>query len=91
MLEANAKAITDQVTGFLSKGVPFAMSRTGKRNAVEEGPTALGEIRVVNNLEWLGGMGLLKFLSTVGKTARISTMLARERCVPALLSTVSHG
>ncbi|KAL8292023.1 hypothetical protein RQP46_001489 [Phenoliferia psychrophenolica] len=89
VLEANAKAITDQVTGFLSRGVPFATSRTGKRNAdaADAGTKTLGEIRVVNNLEWLGGMGLLEFLSTVGKTARISTMLSRESVKSRLDST----
>lgn len=40
-----------------------------------------GKVRVENNLEWLGGMGLLKFLSTVGKTARMGTMLSRESFV----------
>ena len=34
-----------------------------------------------NNLDWLGGMGLLDFLSTVGKNARVSAMLARESSV----------
>lgn len=39
------------------------------------------KVRVENNLSWLGGMGLLEFLSTVGKSARMSTMLSRERLV----------
>lgn len=80
-LDANAKAITKQVTSFLTRGVPFALSRSSTRNAsfAEEGHG--GEVRVENNLEWLGGMKLLEFLSTVGKTARMATMLSRERYV----------
>lgn len=79
-LDANVKAITKQLTDFLNHGVPFAQSRNRRRDlAFLEKET--GAIRVENNLDWLGGMGLLKFLSTVGKTARISTMLSRERYV----------
>ncbi|KAK4703983.1 tyrosyl-tRNA synthetase, partial [Phenoliferia sp. Uapishka_3] len=79
ILEANSKAITKQVTGFLERGVPFALSRTSKRHVEEmEDQKTFGCVKVTNNLEWLGGMSLLDFLSTVGKTARISTMLSRE-------------
>lgn len=94
-LNSNIKAITAQLTSFLSHGVPFAQSRTRRRGdspiggsagAEAEGGSFAGQlgrekggVRIENNLDWLGGMGLLKFLSTVGKTARMSTMLSRER------------
>jgi tyrosyl-tRNA synthetase len=38
-----------------------------------------GEIKIENNMKWIGGMSLLEFLSKVGKMARVSTMLSRER------------
>lgn len=78
-LNANAEAITAQVTSFLARGVPFALTRTSSRNGA--GEVKGGTVRVENNLEWLGGMGLLNFLSTVGKTARMGVMLSRERSV----------
>ena len=40
---------------------------------------AEGSVRIVNNLDWTGGVSLLEFLSTIGKMARVSTMLSRER------------
>lgn len=90
-LNANAEAITAQVTSFLARGVPFALTRTSSRNGA--GEVKGGTVRVENNLEWLGGMGLLKFLSTVGKTARMGVMLSRERSVdPSVrLSLLTFG
>lgn len=44
----------------------------------EDGRSAQGKVKVANNLEWLGGMGLLDFLAGVGKEARMATMLSRE-------------
>ncbi|KDE07678.1 hypothetical protein MVLG_02138 [Microbotryum lychnidis-dioicae p1A1 Lamole] len=76
-LDTNVRAITSQVAGFLDRGVPFAQSRNRRRDSPES-ESSLGQIRVENNLDWLGGMGLLQFLSSVGKMARISTMLSRE-------------
>lgn len=37
------------------------------------------DVRVVNNLEWFGKMGVLDFLRVVGKHARVGTMMARDR------------
>lgn len=83
-LNENIEAITNQVEKFLKRGVPFARSRTVARHGLVEGEGRLeGGGRVENNLDWLGGMGLLEFLSTVGKSARVSTMLARESYVPS--------
>lgn len=85
-LQANIDAITKQLTAFLERGVPFARSRSlsrweaqrAKEEAEREGKAEAG-ITVANNLDWLGNMSLLEFLSTAGKGARISTMLSRER------------
>jgi len=37
-----------------------------------------GDMMVVNNLDWFGGMGLLTFLRDVGKYARVGTMISKE-------------
>ncbi|SGY13398.1 BQ5605_C010g05852 [Microbotryum silenes-dioicae] len=84
-LDTNVRAITSQVVGFLDRGVPFAQSRNRRRDSPES-ESSLGQIRVENNLDWLGGMGLLQFLSSVGKMARISTMLSRESTLILRLS-----
>ncbi|GAA5989968.1 hypothetical protein JCM11641_002931 [Rhodosporidiobolus odoratus] len=80
-LQANVQGITQQLTTFLDRGVAFAQSRTRRRDGTDVAGTekkAEGSVRVVNNLDWLGGVSLLEFLSTVGKMARVSTMLSRE-------------
>ncbi|GAA5852968.1 hypothetical protein JCM8547_004751 [Rhodosporidiobolus lusitaniae] len=77
-LAANVEGITKQLTAFLDRGVEFAQSRTRRRDGKEVEKTAEGSVRIVNNLDWLGGVSLLEFLSTVGKMARVSTMLSRE-------------
>lgn len=59
------------------------MSRYEAQRAAEEAVGKEGSpeagVTVTNNLDWLGGMSLIEFLGTVGKGARISTMLSRER------------
>ncbi|CAG9460387.1 unnamed protein product [Pedinophyceae sp. YPF-701] len=37
-----------------------------------------GEPKVVNNLDWFGPMGFLEFLRTVGKAARVGTMMSKD-------------
>ncbi|GAA5958925.1 hypothetical protein JCM21900_005414 [Sporobolomyces salmonicolor] len=79
VLDANVKGITNQLTTFLDRGVAFAQSRTRRRDgSAGDEAKAQGTIKVENNINWLGGMSLLEFLSKVGKMARVSTMLSRE-------------
>lgn len=79
VLASNTASITSQVTRFLAKGVPFALQRTNMRyGEQEDGRSGTGNVKVLNNLEWLSGMGLLDFLAGVGKEARMATMLSRE-------------
>jgi len=66
--------------------VPFALSRTLSRyeaqraaDAAERDGTTEAGVTVTNNIDWLGQMSLIDFLGSVGKGARISTMLSRER------------
>ncbi|GAA5913350.1 hypothetical protein JCM5296_003141 [Sporobolomyces johnsonii] len=79
VLDANVTSITNQLTTFLDRGVAFAQSRTRRRDgSAGDEAKAEGTIKVENNMNWLGGMSLLEFLSKVGKMARVSTMLSRE-------------
>lgn len=86
VLKSNSDSITLQVNNFLTNGLPFAKSRSQPRysssnDVVSEKNEGKGDVFVVNNLDWLGGVGLLDFLSKVGKFSRMSTMLARDRYV----------
>ncbi|GAA6017256.1 hypothetical protein JCM8202_005966 [Rhodotorula sphaerocarpa] len=88
VLKSNVEGIGSQLTAFLDRGVRFAQSRTRRRDSAapaQEGGE--GSVRVVNNLDWTGGLSLLEFLSTVGKMARVSTMLSRESVKSRLEST----
>ncbi|GAA6021798.1 hypothetical protein JCM10207_002064 [Rhodosporidiobolus poonsookiae] len=76
-LQANVDSIKKQLTSFLDRGVAFAQSRTRRRDGTEA-KTGEGSIKIVNNLDWLGDVSLIDFLSTAGKMARVSTMLSRE-------------
>jgi tyrosyl-tRNA synthetase len=75
-LEGNVAAITGQVHRFFDRGMAYAEKRgygqtSGGRGGVE----------VVNNLDWTKGLGMLDFLRTVGKVARVNIMLSRDRYV----------
>ncbi|GAA5906980.1 hypothetical protein JCM6882_000018 [Rhodosporidiobolus microsporus] len=77
-LAANIDGITEQLTSFLDRGVAFAQSRTRRRDGGGGAEPEKGSIQIVNNLDWLGKISLIDFLSTAGKMARVSTMLSRE-------------
>lgn len=74
-LSANIAAITAQIATFFSRAEAYAASR-GAEPAETVQPALLA-----NNAEWLGQTSLVDFLSSVGRHARVSAMLARERRV----------
>lgn len=73
-LQTNVDHITRQIHRFFENGSSYAMKR-GWLTAGSEQCTP----KVVNNEDWLKGMGALEFLGDVGRYARVSQMLARER------------
>ncbi|KAM0789575.1 hypothetical protein ACM66B_000384 [Microbotryomycetes sp. NB124-2] len=77
-LNFNIKSITAQLKNILNHGVSFAQARQQRRNTFWVDEPKAGDIKVENNLSWLGNVSLIEFLSTVGKSARVSTMLSRE-------------
>ncbi|KAK4054143.1 tyrosyl-tRNA synthetase [Microbotryomycetes sp. JL201] len=77
-LNRNIKSITLQLTEILNHGVSFAQARQQRRNTFWVNEPKTGDIKIENNLNWLGSVSLIDFLSTVGKSARVSTMLSRE-------------
>lgn len=39
---------------------------------------------VMNNIEWFKNLGVLEFMRVVGTTARVNSMVARERQAPSI-------
>ena len=76
-LEHNVACITQQVHRFFDRGLAYAEKR--KYGAGAQGK---GTVKVVNNLNWTKDLGMLDFLRTVGKAARVNIMLSRDSCVP---------
>jgi tyrosyl-tRNA synthetase len=62
------------------------MISTGGSTEAKDGPDAevpVGEVKVVNNLDWTKDVSLIDFLRTVGKMARVNVMMARDRYIPS--------
>jgi hypothetical protein len=60
------------------------MISTGGSTEAKDGPDAevpVGEVKVVNNLDWTKDVSLIDFLRTVGKMARVNVMMARDRYI----------
>jgi tyrosyl-tRNA synthetase len=92
-LETNVKGITNQVERFFQRGLTYASKRNyASARTISEGSMTMAidgnitqsastrtPVRVLNNLDWTKGLGLLEFLRTVGKVARVNVMLSRDR------------
>jgi tyrosyl-tRNA synthetase len=64
------------VNRFFERGMQYA-----ERRGFGQGTAGGGGVEVVNNLDWTKGLGMLEFLRTVGKVARVNIMLSRDRYV----------
>lgn len=81
VVEANVHHLVGAVTRFFKRAIKYAQARSvsSTESDVEWHPPP-----VLNNLQWLSGMGLLEFLRSVGLHARVNSMIARERHGTAL-------
>ena len=66
-INANVAGIEKILRGVLANSASFAPPGDELKPA-----------RVLNNLDWFGGMGFLEFLRDVGKYARVGTMVAKD-------------
>jgi tyrosyl-tRNA synthetase len=82
-LERNVQEITGQVNRFFDRGMDYAAKRGYGDTST---PRGKGGVKVVNNLDWTKGLGMLDFLRTVGKVARVNIMLSRDRCVSYIIA-----
>jgi len=64
-------SIWAQVGQFFERGRSYAISRGYD-------PAKMGTRKLMTNGEWLDKLGVVEFLSTVGKHVRVGQMLARE-------------
>jgi hypothetical protein len=70
-LRNSFESLWAQIEKFFQRGSEYAVSRGYQ----SEG---FGKRELVANEEWLGSLGLVEFLSTVGRHVRVGQMLARE-------------
>lgn len=70
-LEQNVAGIEKQMHRFFQNGSVYASAR-GFSDAVKPP-------KVLNNFAWFSNMTALQFLGDVGRYARVSTMLGKER------------
>ncbi|KAJ2714257.1 tyrosyl-tRNA synthetase [Coemansia spiralis] len=73
VLARNIAGIEEQLQRFFRRGTDYAVKRIPGLD-----PAALQTVQVLHNADWYRGVGVLDFLSSVGRHARIGTMLARD-------------
>ena len=78
-LETNVQGITAQIRNFFAQGEKIAAGL--QNNGALRNDEESRQVQIVNNMEWFGGLGLLDFLRSTGKIARVGSMLSKERCV----------
>lgn len=73
-LDINIAGITSQAHRFFDSATKYASKRVSLSENIRNP-------NVLNNISWLGGMGLLDFLRVVGKHAKVNVMVKRDRLV----------
>ncbi|KAJ2302540.1 tyrosyl-tRNA synthetase, partial [Coemansia sp. Cherry 401B] len=73
VLARNVAGIEAQLERFFARGTEYASTRIADLD-----PSTLQPVRVLHNADWYRGIGVLEFLGTVGRHARIGAMLARD-------------
>ncbi|KLO19441.1 tyrosyl-tRNA synthetase [Schizopora paradoxa] len=68
----NVNSLRTAIQRFFSTASVYASRRIPKL----ENPSP--EPQILNNVEWLGSLGLLEFLTKAGRYARVSTMINRD-------------
>lgn len=71
-VEEDMQKLTANVQTFFDRALAYAAK---KRPSSQE---SYSTARVMNNIEWLGELGLLEFLRSTGTYARVNTMIARD-------------
>ncbi|CAO3607287.1 unnamed protein product [Cunninghamella echinulata] len=88
----NVNGIEKQVHRFFKNGILYAQRRTGKDhhsqiNKEKEEVSLYKTPKVLNNYDWFSQMTALDFLGSVGRYARVNSMLAKESVRSRIEST----
>ncbi|PLW56618.1 hypothetical protein PCANC_01457 [Puccinia coronata f. sp. avenae] len=78
VLKTNVQSIENQLRKLLSTSLQHAASISSKKTTTGCQSIAPSLPMIKNNLEWTQDLPLLEFLGSVGRVARVSTMLARD-------------
>ncbi|KAJ2355994.1 tyrosyl-tRNA synthetase, partial [Coemansia sp. RSA 2618] len=73
VLAKNVAGIEAQLKRFFARGTEYALSRVPGLDQA-----SLKPVHVLHNADWYRGMGVLEFLGTVGRHARVGAMVARD-------------
>ncbi|KAI0268738.1 hypothetical protein BC834DRAFT_932939 [Gloeopeniophorella convolvens] len=73
LVQDNMTKLTASVQRFFERARGYAEKRIQSLEATLSPP------RVMNNIDWFRGLGVLEFLRVAGTAARVNTMVARER------------
>ncbi|KAI0757855.1 hypothetical protein BC629DRAFT_1296398 [Irpex lacteus] len=83
VVQSNVQHLSDAISKFFTGALRYVQSRapsaSDKPSDTTKPTDDLKPPTVLNNLQWLQGVGLLEFLRTVGLHARVNSMIARER------------
>ncbi|KAI0266682.1 hypothetical protein BC834DRAFT_873037 [Gloeopeniophorella convolvens] len=72
LVQDNMMKLTASVQRFFERAHGYAEKRTPLLGTTHPPP------RVMNNIDWFRGLGVLEFLRVAGTAARVNTMVARE-------------
>ena len=89
VVDANAGRIQRQISQLLDSAFAYAVRRTDVSNELKERIAKREGLRMVNNVDWIGGMSLVSFMRDVGKHVRVSSMLGRDSVKSRLASRAS--
>lgn len=77
-LETNLRSIEGQLEKLLSTALNHIHNVLSNHGSSRGDSSHQSQPMIKNNLEWIKDLSLLEFLGSVGKIARVSTMLARD-------------
>jgi tyrosyl-tRNA synthetase len=78
-LKNNVQSIENQLKNLLSNSFKHASRMLSMKPPKDSHSITPSLPTIKNNLEWMKDLSLLEFLGSVGRVARVSAMLARDR------------
>ena len=76
--QKNMLRLSTAIETFLERASDYMSKRIPSSTASYAPPL------VMNNIKWFKDLGVLEFMRVVGTTARVNSMIARERQAPSI-------